>query len=272
MSEVQAGTTEVRDGQLYYEVRGRGTPILLIQGGISEGGATEQLATQLAQHHQVISYDRRGLSRSPANDDVPVTMALHAEDAAHLLAGLTDQPAVVLGPSIAGLIALNLAVQYPEQAAMVIAHEPPMASIVRDPTREAELDEVTTMARTDVRAAIRHMVKVSGHQVTPEDGARPGAPVGDIDANLAWFFAHDFPAVRASTLSAKELLAVPSSTMIVPTCGSEGQRRWEYQCAQQLATELGRSAVELPGGHDAPTTHPRGTAETLRQLLGEEGM
>lgn len=271
MSEVQSGTTEVRDAQLYYEVRGQGTPILLIQGGISEAGATEQLAARLAQDHQVISYDRRGLSRSPANDDVPVTMALHAEDAANLLAALTPEPAVVIGPSIAGLIGLHLAVQHPERATTVIAHEPPMASIVRDPTREAELDEVATMARTDVRAAIRHMVKVSGHQVTPEDGVRPGAPAGDIDANLAWFFAHDFPAVRASTLGTEELLAVPRSTTIVPTCGSEGLRRWEYQCAQRLAEGLGRSAVELPGGHDAPTTHPRGTAETLQRLLGEEG-
>lgn len=269
MSEIQSGTTEVRDAQLYYEVRGQGSPILLIQGGISEAGATEQLATRLAQDHQVISYDRRGLSRSTANGDRPVTMALHAEDAAHLLAALTNQPAVVLGSSIAGLISLHLAVQYPDRVATAIAHEPPMSTIVHDATREAELDKVATMARTDARSAIRHMVSVSGHQVTPEEGAQPGAPVGDVATNLEWFFAHDFPAVRASTLSVEELAAIPGSTTITPSCGTEGQQRWEYQCAQQLAKELNRPAMEVPGGHDAPTTHPRGTAEALQQMLSK---
>lgn len=270
MSEVESGTTEVRGARLYYEVRGQGPPILLIQGGISEAGATEQLATRLAQDHQVISYDRRGLSRSPADGDQPVTMGLHAEDAAHLLAALTDQPAVVLGASIAGLISLHLAVQYPEHVATAIAHEPPMSTIVHDPVREAELDKVATIARTDVREAIRHMVSVSGHQTTPEDGARPGAPVGDLDGNLHWFFAHDFPAVRASTLSAEELAAVPRSTTITPSCGREGMQRWEYQCAQQLAERLNRPSVDMPGGHDAPTTHPHGTATALQHLLSQE--
>lgn len=267
MSEVQSGTLDVRDARLYYEIRGQGPPILLIQGGISEAGSTEQLASRLAQDHQVISYDRRGLSRSTADGDLLVTMDLHAEDAARLLAALTAEPAVVLASSIGALIALHVAVEHPERVATVIAHEPPMSSVVHDPTREDDLDTVATMASTDVRGAIRHMATVSNHQVEREDGARPPAPAGDVDANLQWFFAHDFPAVRGSTLTAEALRAVPSSTTVVPTCGREGQQRWEQQCAQQLAKELHRACVELPGGHDAPTTHPGGLARAVPHLF-----
>lgn len=270
MGEVRSGTVEVRGAQLYYEVRGSGAPLLLIQGGISEAGATDQLATDLEQHYTVISYDRRGLSRSTADGEVPVTMALHAEDAAHLLAAVTDQPARVFGASIGALIGLHLAAGHPSQVSTVIAHEPPMSNVVHEQTREAELDTVAEKARADVRTAIRHMVGLAGGRPKPEEGARSAPMVGDVDKNLAWFFAHDFPAVRASDLDAEKLSAVPNPAKIRLTGGEQFSERWEYRCAQQLARDLDVEFAELPGGHEAPVTHPWGTAEVLRRLFAEE--
>ncbi|WP_020502032.1 alpha/beta fold hydrolase [Sciscionella marina] len=267
MSEVRSGTVDVRGAQLYYEVRGQGDPLLLIQGGISDAAATAQLAAELAERYQVISYDRRGISRSTAAGDVPVTMPQHAEDAARLLEACTDRPARVLGSSIGAVIALHLAAEHPGRVATVIAHEPPLSSVLREQDREAELDTVAELARTDVRGAIRHMVTISAHQGEPEEGARPGKPAGDPNANLEFFFAHDFPAVRASALRAEQLAAVPVT--VRPTGGSEGASRWEYRCAQQLAKELDGTFTEVPGGHMAPSSHPRGTAEAVRRLLAE---
>ncbi|GAA1966572.1 alpha/beta hydrolase [Amycolatopsis minnesotensis] len=266
MGEVRSGTVEVRGAQLYYEVRGSGTPLLLVQGGISEAGATDQLATELARQHEVISYDRRGLSRSTAGGEVPVTMALHAEDAARLLAAVTDRPAHVVGASIGALICLHLAAEHPAKVATVIAHEPPMSRVVHEDTREKELDTVAELATTDVRTAIRHMVSLAGERPKPEEGARPAPMVGDVDKNLAWFFANDFPAVRASDLDAGKL----SGATILPTGGAQFPERWEYRCAQQLARELDVGFTEIPGGHEAPTSHPWATAAVLQRLLAVE--
>lgn len=260
-------TVAVEGATIYYEVCGAGPPLLLIQGGVSEAGATEQFATELAAHYQVISYDRRGLSRSPASAEVPVTMARHAEDAAQVLAAVTTQPARVIGASIGALIGLHLAVQHPEQVATLIAHEPPMSAVVTDAQQEAGLDTVAELARSDVQAAIQHMASLSGPQPTPQDGAAPAAPVGDVREHLVWFFAHDFPAVRASTLDAATLRAVPAATRIVPTGGVEDPSRWEYRCARRLAEQLDRELVELSGGHNGFVSHPWASADEVRALL-----
>ncbi|GAA4878807.1 alpha/beta fold hydrolase [Saccharopolyspora cebuensis] len=268
---MRARTIETNGGQLYAEFRGEHGPVVLIvQGGLSEAGATEQLADDLAQDHQVITYDRRGLSRSsgPAGADA---MATHADDAAALLTEMTDERANVIGPSIGAVIGLHLAVRHPGKVGVLIAHEPPMPSLVRDPEREAGLDQVAELADGgDLGAAIRTFATLGGPSVdSREDGARPAPTVGDGQANLKAFFRNDFPAVRRSDLRAKQITALPATTAVVPTGGRDSRSRWEWRCAQQLARELGRELTELPGGHNGLVSHPWASATTLRRLIAE---
>ncbi|GAB3288980.1 alpha/beta fold hydrolase [Parasphingorhabdus pacifica] len=245
--------------------------MLIIQGGLSEAGATRQLAEQLAQHYQVISYDRRGLSRSTVSrDPEPVTMATHADDAAALLAAVTTEPARVVGPSIGAVIGLYLTARHPDQVAMLIAHEPPMTSLVRDPEQETGLDEVAELAREDVGAAIRRFVALGGNREdSQEPGAGPAPSVGDVEANLRRFFSRDFPAVRAARLELDRIEAAPRPPMIVPTGGEESRGQWEHRCAVQLAYELDRKFIEMPGGHNGLVNHPRATAAVLGRLFTE---
>ncbi len=260
----------VDGADLYCETRGEGPPVLIVQGGLSEAGATGQLADVLARHFQVISYDRRGLSRSSVPGDCPpITMDHHADDAAALLAAVTTRPAHVVGPSIGGLIGLHLAVRHPERVATLVTHEPPMAPLVVDPEREAALDRIAALARDDVRVAIQEMAALTGGDVETEPGAAPAPPAGDMDANLRWFFTHDFPAARQSTLDPSRIAELPASTTVVPTGGTASRGEWEYRCAQRLARELGRELIELPGGHNVLVSHPRTTATELRRLFTE---
>lgn len=266
---VHQGTVATDGAEIYYETRGAGPPVLIIQGGLSEAGATEQLADALAPEYLVISYDRRGLSRSGVVGPVPpVTMAGHAADAAALLASVSTRPALVIGASIGALIGLHLAVLCPGRVATLVAHEPPMATVVADPEREEVLDAVAALAREDVGAAIRRMAELTGSdRASAEAGARPVAPVGDVEANLHWFFNHDFPAVRGSALDSAAVAAVPEPTTVIPTGGVESRGQWEYHCAERLAERLGRTLTELPGGHNGLTSHPRAYATGLRRLF-----
>lgn len=263
------GTITTTGAELYYEARGEGPPVLIIQGGVSEAGATEQFAEALAHAYRVISYDRRGLSRSTVSGEtLPVTMSRHAEDAAALLMALSTEPAHVVGASIGALIALHLAVRHPERVATVVAHEPPMATVVKDLEREEALDQIAELARKDVRAAIRRMGSLTGgRQPTTEDGARSMPPVGDIDANLRRFFSHDFPAVRASELTAGQIAAARNASTIVPTGGIESRGQWEYRCARKLAQHLGHDLEEMQGGHNGLVSHPWATATKLEFLF-----
>ncbi|MDR7304658.1 alpha/beta fold hydrolase [Haloactinomyces albus] len=268
---VRRGTVAVDGAELYYETRGAGRPVLLIQGGLSEAGTTEQIAEELARHYQVISYDRRGLSRSTVSGDdatAPTTMGTHADDAAALLAAVVAQPALVVGPSIGAVIGLYLALRHPERVAMLVAHEPPMLSLVSDARQETGLAEVAELARHDVHAAIQHFVSFSGNEPgTAEAGAQAAPQVGDVEANLRRFFAHDFPAVRDATVDTARLGSLSASARIVPTGGEQSRGRWEYRCAERLADALDRPMLEMPGGHNGLVSHPWAGASALGKLF-----
>jgi pimeloyl-ACP methyl ester carboxylesterase len=266
--QVEQLEVECDGALLYVESRGQGTPVLLIQGGIGEAGATDQLADALADRFHVISYDRRGLSRSAASaEPVPITMHRHAADAGAVLAACTSEPAHVVGASIGALIGLHLVALQPDCVATLVAHEPPMSAVVLDPAREAALDQVAATAQQDVRSAIRQMGSLTGARESPEEGVRPAPPVGDLAANLQHFFKHDFPAVRSSGLVADDLAASTKSTNIILTGGDQSRGQWEYRCAEQLAGDLGVLFAELPGGHNGLISHPNATAAALTRIL-----
>ncbi|MEU0486292.1 hypothetical protein ABZ260_44925, partial [Streptosporangium sp. NPDC006013] len=56
---------KVPGATLHYEVRGTGPVLLLICGGVYDAAGYAALAGQLADRYTVVSYDRRGNSRSP---------------------------------------------------------------------------------------------------------------------------------------------------------------------------------------------------------------
>jgi pimeloyl-ACP methyl ester carboxylesterase len=109
---------------LHYDEQGEGVPLLLIHGTGADAAMWGEALGLLATGARVIAYDRRGHSRSAGP---PVAgYARHAEDAAQLLRALGAAPAVVLGWSAGGLIALELAIARPDFVRALILVEPPL--------------------------------------------------------------------------------------------------------------------------------------------------
>ena len=57
-------TLKVPGAQLSYEVEGSGPLLILIPGAAGVGEVFHQVARELSAHHHVVTYDRRGFSRS----------------------------------------------------------------------------------------------------------------------------------------------------------------------------------------------------------------
>src|SRR3954471_7525512 len=105
---MKTATLAVPGATLYYEIRGAGPLLLVLQGGDGDAGRNADLVGRLADHYTVVTYDRRGLSRSRLDDPAtPVTVEAHADDAHRLLAELTDEPALLLGSSFGALVGLT---------------------------------------------------------------------------------------------------------------------------------------------------------------------
>jgi pimeloyl-ACP methyl ester carboxylesterase len=108
MSEIEVnGTT------LYYEEHGSGEPILCIHGTGSSTALWQRPAAELARHGRTIVYDRRGFGRSERLEPLVTGVRQHADDAASLVDALELAPAIVIGRSQGGEIAVDLALRHP---------------------------------------------------------------------------------------------------------------------------------------------------------------
>jgi 3-oxoadipate enol-lactonase len=101
--------------ELDFERSGSGPPLLAIMGmsgtALSWG---EPFLERLRQDHEVIVYDHRGVGSS-THLTGSVTIAQMAEDAAGLLAALEIESADILGISMGGMIAQELALKHPDR-------------------------------------------------------------------------------------------------------------------------------------------------------------
>ena len=103
------------DVDLAYQVEGEGAPLLLIHG-LGANAATWELQLQaFAPHYRVIAYDLRGTpaSRDRLHPQGPFSIPQFAADARALLDHLRVTSAHVLGLSLGGMIAFQMAVDTP---------------------------------------------------------------------------------------------------------------------------------------------------------------
>ena len=125
---------KVPGAQLYYEITGSGPLLILIPGASGTGASFRPLARELIARYQVVTYDRRGFSRSHLDgpQDYEHRLATDADDARCLIESLSDQSAIVFGNSSGALVALEVLARYPERVKTVVAHEPPVNSLLPD--------------------------------------------------------------------------------------------------------------------------------------------
>ena len=102
----------VGDVALYYEISGHGQPILFIHGLGSSSRDWELQAPFFSQHYRVVTFDVRGHGQSDKPPG-PYSVPLFAGDAAGLIQALDLGPAHVVGISMGGMIAFQLAVAAP---------------------------------------------------------------------------------------------------------------------------------------------------------------
>jgi pimeloyl-ACP methyl ester carboxylesterase len=99
--------------------------VVFVSGAIDDAGHWTGVADVLASACTVVTYDRRGNSRSPRPPEwTATTIDEQADDAAALLGALGVEQAIVLGTSAAAGIVANLALRHDSVLRGVVIHEP----------------------------------------------------------------------------------------------------------------------------------------------------
>jgi 3-oxoadipate enol-lactonase len=126
----------VNDIELYYETEGEGEPLLLLHGLGSSVLDWENQIGEMARSFRVIACDMRGHGRSEKPTG-PYSVAQFASDTADLLKALNAAPAHICGLSMGGMIAFQLAVDFPALVrSLVIVNSGP-AMVLKKPSQRA---------------------------------------------------------------------------------------------------------------------------------------
>lgn len=103
---------------LHHRVIGAGSPLILLHGLFGSGDNLNQLAQELSQHYQVISLDLRNHGKSP--HDPLMTYPLMAQDVVETMAELAIPRASVIGHSMGGKVAMQLALQHAKRVCKLV--------------------------------------------------------------------------------------------------------------------------------------------------------
>ena len=110
---------KVNDLEIAYTVFGAGQPLLLITGIGYGAWFWHKIVPSLAEHYQVVAFDNRGAGESDKPIG-PYTVPMLAADTAGLLDWLGPKNVYILGHSLGGFIAQELAVTRPDLVSKLI--------------------------------------------------------------------------------------------------------------------------------------------------------
>ncbi|MFJ9011664.1 alpha/beta fold hydrolase [Streptomyces canus] len=262
---------EVPGARLHYATHGTGPLLLLIPGAGGDRGVFTRIAEQLAPHYTVVTYDRRGFSRSGlvGPQDYDHRLQADADDARRLIEHLGDEPATVFGASSGGIVALELVTAHPTVVRTLVPYEPPAVRELPDGQEWVDFfHEVYDLYRTSGPEAA---IKQFRARAFAESDRQTMAHVADaqaseyVRANARYWFEHELRQYPAHSLDLGTLAA--HAGRIVPMAGRESRGRPCYEVSVELGRRLGRDVIEMPGGHVGFVAHPAEFAAELVHAL-----
>jgi len=273
MSDRRSNSIGVPGVRLYYETQGKGPLLVMIGPGNSDADIFAPLFPFLAPHFTLVTYDRRGYSRSRlANPEAELTIATHSEDLARLLSSLTSGPVFIFGSSAGAVVGLDFVIHRPDRVRTLIAHEPPVPSVLpqemRNQLMEGKKAFEETARREGPAAAMKMLAKNVGAPGRGEGTETPQQRVLTAmeKENQRFFLYQESKAIDDYLLDIETLTLWSSKVIIGAGVSSKGF--FPYLCSETLAKRLGKALVDFPADHAGFLREPQNFSKALLGLLG----
>ena len=111
--------TTYKNTQIHYQIRGQGTPLVLLHGYLENSTMWEALLPELVKKYQVITIDLLGHGQTECLGYVH-SMETMAKAVRTALEQESIPPAIVIGHSMGGYVSLAIAEAYPDRVAALV--------------------------------------------------------------------------------------------------------------------------------------------------------
>lgn len=265
-------TIDVPGARLSYDILGSGPVMLLVPGANGSVDSFKGVAGHLAAHYTVVTYDRRGFSRSQLTgpQDYDHRLQTDADDVRRLIEHVSNEPATVFGASSGAIVALEGLARHPSVVRTLVPFEPPAMKVLPDGQRWVDFFSglYDLYRQSGMEPAVRKFREQSFTESDRQAMAR--APTNEYTlANTTYWFEHELRQYPAVDLDLAALKAHADRIALV--VGRESRGYPCYEVNVELGKKLGRDVIEVPGGHVGFVTQPAAFARALVQALARTG-
>ena len=267
LAQSRSGVVHLPDGDIPYEIQGRGPTVVLIHGYTQNMSIWDEQMPVFTPKYRVIRYDVRGFGRSTGHVD----HTAQASDLAALLDSLRVPSATLVGLSMGSQIALNFAVNYPQRVrALVLYGAPPTMDfhVAAPPELMAAFQRYPEIVKKHGLDSLRKELFASELAWSP-----PNRP--DINRKLekAWagYTARDMtdPKPPSNRVPPTRLSQINEVRVPVLVIHGDHELAWFRQFADTLMARLpiARRVVIADGGHGAHFAQPDAFNRAVLQFL-----
>lgn len=284
----EAHTLKVPGATLTYDIRRTESttePPLVLIGSPMGAGGFPSLAAHLPDR-TLVTYDpRNNGERSPADDpSVPITPEVQADDVHAVIEAVGGGPVDMFATSGGAVVSLALVAKYPNDIRTLVAHEPPLASLVSDREQAlAACGAIHDAYMTDgAPAGMGKFMQVVMHggEFTPDvvnapgfDPAMFGMPAEDDGTRTDLMLAHNVVHLTSFEPDFEAIKRAP--TRVVLAVGETSNGNLAQRGGEAAAERLGSEAIKFPGDHGGfmggeygqPPGEPEAFARKLREVL-----
>ena len=268
MFTIETWLTNREGMHLFCRIQGSRPPILLIHGSMVDADFFSGLSAYLRNSYQVITYDRRGYSRSDPAEDCSIPAQVN--DAEDILRQAAQGPAVVVGCSLGALIAMRLAVNHPELVSTLFLHEPPLLCFpdILDPEEGEDWRDMKALVQAGrYRKAMYRFLTMTGRHPDPRARAYSAEELDRLMRNGTFFMEREFISAFFADEAYYGIPALQRRPDTYCLAGDSSGRSYTAQAAVRLAEQIICPLVYVPGGHNGARDLPCEFAAMLLGLL-----
>lgn len=241
---------------LYYEIHGEGDPLMLIHGAVVDAWLYENTVKYLEKHFMVITYDRRGSSRSVATEEATYDIEAQISDVKDILDELKIDQITIAGASAGAIIGHYFLMKYPQRVKKLLMYEPPLLALTME-DENSQKDWIEMMKDYIARGKYNQALYEFAMSIGSTDERAPQKPeeIAKREMENFYHFLKDefdvfidyYPDIEKSIEQIdKIILAVGESSGNAP-----------YPTAtRKFSTLLNKNVLYYPGYHNLPSDMP----------------